>query len=471
MSRITLAAALLLSIVCIGDCADLPVLDKAAAEKISYRGDVWPILKRHCWGCHSGGDPKGGLSVDTVAEMLKGGDGGALFETGKPDESLLLAMISGDEPEMPPKQPPLSAAKITILRQWILAGAKNDSTPGDVERAVHIPETYRFAPAVTSVAFSPDGKTVAAACRSEVVLIDAVGEQSPRRLATESDLLSHVEFSSEGKLLAAVGGSPAHYGEVRFFDPADGSVISSRRVSHDTLFRGGFAPDNNAIAVGGADGAAHIIPVDPKAEVRSFDLHSDWVMDVAYTPDGKMLVTGGRDKTTKICSIETGKLLRSVDDSAEMISSVATDGRFAIGAGKARIPISYELKIALSGVEVTGAGNGAQPVSKRAQYAKNFETQPGEILDLATSGDRKLVAMAGAYSDVRVHNIADRTRTALIANVPAPIYSVALNADGTRMAIGSKKGELQIYELPAGKLIKSLVPVPVARAAETVTAQ
>ncbi|MBP89439.1 MAG: hypothetical protein CMJ64_22470 [Planctomycetaceae bacterium] len=446
-------------------------LDKEAAEKISYRGDVWPILKRHCWGCHSGGDTKGGLNVDTVADMLKGGDGGTLFEAGKPDQSLLLEAIIGDEPEMPQKQPPLSAAKIQILRQWIFAGAKDDSTPGDVERAVHIPDTYRFAPAVTSVAFSPDGRLLAAACRSEAVLIDLAGEQSPKRLPTESDLLSHVEFSSDGKLLATIGGSPANYGEVRFFNLADGAVVSSRRVGHDTLFRASFAPDNKAIAAGGADGAAHVIPVDPKAEVRSFDLHSDWVMDVAYTVDGKMLVTGGRDKAIKVCSVETGELLRSVDGSTELISSVAADGQFAIGAGKASIPISYELTIALKGVEVSGAGNGARPISTRAQYAKNFETQPGEILDLATSGDRKLVAIAGAYGDVRIYKMADRQRIALIGNVPAPIYSVALNADGTRLAIGSKKGEVQIYELPAGKLVKSLVPVPVAPPAEAVTAQ
>jgi WD40 repeat protein len=462
---------LLLFLAAIASAEDTPALDKAIAEKISYRADVWPILKRHCWGCHSGGDSKGGLSVDTVAEMLKGGDGGALFEAGKPDESMLLEMITGDEPEMPQKQPPLSAAKIQILRQWIFAGAKDDSTSGDVERAVHIPETYRFAPAVTSVAFSPDGKALAAACRSEVVVVDLVGQQPSRRLPTECDLLSHVEFSSDGKLLAAVGGSPAHYGEVRFFNPADGVVVAARRVSHDTLFRGGFAPDNKAIAVGGADGAAHVIPVDPQAEVRSFDLHSDWVMDVAYTSDGKMLVTGGRDKATKVCSVETGELLRSVDGSAELISSVAADGRFAIGAGKARVPISYELKIALSGVEVSGAGNGAKPISKRAQYAKSFEAQPGEILDLATSGDRKFVAIAGAYGDVRVYKIADRQRIALISNVPAPIYSVALNADGTRLAIGSKKGDVQIHELPSGKLVKSFVPVPVAPATEAVTAQ
>ncbi|MEK6235173.1 MAG: hypothetical protein N2C14_10695, partial [Planctomycetales bacterium] len=216
----------------------LPPLDRAAADKVSYRKDVRPILKRHCWGCHSGADPKGGLSVDGVADMLKGGDGGPLFVVGAPDKSLLIESVLGDQPEMPKKQPPLSAAKIHVLRQWVLAGGQDDSLPGDEVFKVHIPDVYQFAPAVTSVSLSPDGKRVAAACRSEVVLFDVEGDAPPQRIATECDLITHVEFSPDGKLLAAAGGSPGRHGEVRFLNAADGKLVSSRRIGRDTLFRG-----------------------------------------------------------------------------------------------------------------------------------------------------------------------------------------------------------------------------------------
>jgi WD40 repeat protein len=439
----------------------LPPLDRAAAEKVGYRQDVWPILKRHCWGCHSSMKPEGGLKLDSVADMRKGGDGGPLFKPGKPDESLLLTMISGDKPKMPRKQPPLSGAKVQMLRLWILAGARDDSTAEDTRTVVKVPERYRFAPAVTSVAFSPDGKHLAAACRSEVVLLDPEGKSPPVRLATESDLLSHVEFSPDGKLLAAVGGSPSRYGEVRFFDLA-GKLVSSRRVGHDTLFRGNFAPDSKVIAVGGADGAVHIIPVNSREKPRKLELHSDWVLDVVYSPDGKMLVSGGRDKATKVSSVETGELLRSVDSSTELVSAVASDGQFAVSSGRGRALIGYEYRTALAGIQVTGAGNGARPISRRAQYVRPFETQPGEVLSIATSADRKLIAVAGDYGDVRVYRIADRQRVALISKVPAPIYGVALNRDGSRLALGSKSGPVQVYELPSGKLLKSLTPVPVA---------
>lgn len=455
-----------LTVAVLSVCVDLPAadlkpIDKTAAAKIRFRRAVWPIVKRHCWGCHSGADPKGGLSMDTVSDMLKGGESGPLFAIGKPDQSLLIKMITGDKPDMPAKQPPLSMAKVDTFRGWILLGAKDDSSSADKQLTIRIPKMYRFAPAITSAAISPDGKLAAVACRSEVVLIDAVGDAQPRRLATESDLVTHVEFSSDGKLLAATGGSPAQYGKVEFFNPADGKRVSSRTVGHDTLFRGNFSPNNKVIALGGADGAIHIVPVDQNAKVRRFELHSDWVMDVMFTPDGKKLVSGGRDKSTKVCFVETGKLLRSVDASSDLITSVAADAQFAISAGRARLPVSFEFKIALSGVQVTGAGNGARPISKRAQYAKNLEAQPGIVLDIATSGDRKSIAIAGAYGEVRVYQISNRQRTALITGLSVPIYAVGLNHDASRLVVGSKSGNVSIYSLPDGKLIKSLVPVPV----------
>ena len=136
---------------------ELPALDPAVAKQINYRKDVWPIVKRHCWGCHSGANPKGGLNMDTVATMRTGGESGPLFKPGSPDESLLLEMTIGDEPEMPKEQPPLSVEKIQILRGWVLAGAKDDSTSSDRQPLIHIPKKYRFAPAITSVSFTATG--------------------------------------------------------------------------------------------------------------------------------------------------------------------------------------------------------------------------------------------------------------------------------------------------------------------------
>jgi WD40 repeat protein len=446
---------------------NLPAIDRAAAEKIGFRHDVWPVLKRHCLACHTGASPKGGLRLDTVADMLKGGESGPLFTPGKPDESLLVQMIAGETPEMPKKQPPLKPERITLLRGWVLAGAKDDSTVDPTggttgEPVPQIPASYQFAPAVTSVSLSPDGQQIAAACRSELVLIATDSDTPPRRLPTRCDLLTHVEFSPDGSLVAAAGGSPARFGEVRFYRTSDGTVAAERRVSSDTLFRGSFAPDGKAIALGGADGAVYIVPIDPTAEVRRLELHSDWVLDAAYSPDGKLLITGGRDKATKVTSLESGKLIRAIDASTDLVSSVAASEQFAVSAGRARQLIGYEFKTALEGIEVTGGGNDTRPVSKRDQYAKPFEAQAGEVFDLATSADRKLLAACNTSGEVRVYRIADRQRVATAMIQTPPVYAVALSSDGGQLVVGTASGLVEFYELPAGKLLRSFKPVPIA---------
>jgi WD40 repeat protein len=314
------------------------------------------------------------------------------------------------------------------------------------------------------VTISPDGKFAAAACRSEVVMFNVDDDSAPRRIATDFDLVTHVEFSPDGKRLAAAGGSPQQFGGVIFFDAADGKMQSARRIGTDTFFKGNFAPDGQAIALGGPTGAIFIVPVDPKMPPKTIELHSDWVTDVAFTADGKQLVSGSRDKTTKVSSVESLSLLRSVDESAEAIYAVAADPLNAISGGNARTLTAFDFKLALAGIQVTGSGNGARPVSNRAQFVRNFETQADAVMALATSGDRKLLAVATRAAEVRIYQTDTRARKATIPKAPAPVLSIALSRDGARLILGSKTGEVQIWDTASVKLIKALTPVPVRQA-------
>src|SRR5262249_25077383 len=339
------------------------LVGRVGAAEISYRRDVAPILKRHCVSCHTKNDPQGELSLDTVKSFVAGGKSGPALRPGKPDESLVLQLLSGTrKPSMPYKQPPLSPAKIAVLRQWILAGAKDDSVAAPVVEHVVIPKTYRVAPAVTSVAFSPDGKWLAAACRSEVVVLSVDGKVAPQRLPTESDLLTCVCFSPDGQLLAAVGGSPGQHGEVRLFRAAGETfkLQSARQIGKDTLFRGGFSPDGRTLALGGADGAIYLVPAAEGAG-RKGDLHTDWVGAGTWSVAGRLLISGSRDKTIKVSFAESGKLIRSIATSLDYVNAVAATPTLAISAGRDRVPAAYDLKLALGDVVLKGSGNEAVP--------------------------------------------------------------------------------------------------------------
>ncbi len=71
----------------------------------------------------------------TKAGMLHGGKSGPAIVPGEPDQSLLLEMVSGEEPAMPLVGDPLTAAEVDLFRRWIADGAPGDATDGHVSDA------------------------------------------------------------------------------------------------------------------------------------------------------------------------------------------------------------------------------------------------------------------------------------------------------------------------------------------------
>ena len=87
---------------------------------------VAPALAAKCVACHRPDNHKGGFDLSTRDGLLRGGENGAGFVSGKPEESPVYTRsvgVAGQRPEMPEKGEPLTDAEATALRKWIIAGA------------------------------------------------------------------------------------------------------------------------------------------------------------------------------------------------------------------------------------------------------------------------------------------------------------------------------------------------------------
>jgi cytochrome c553 len=100
-------------------------LPPPAGRTIDFATDVQPILERSCARCHARGRNKGGFSIESREMLLKGGDNGPAVVPGRSDESELVALVAGLDPEnvMPQKGSRLTEEQIGILRAWIDQGA------------------------------------------------------------------------------------------------------------------------------------------------------------------------------------------------------------------------------------------------------------------------------------------------------------------------------------------------------------
>jgi Protein of unknown function (DUF1553)/Protein of unknown function (DUF1549)/Planctomycete cytochrome C len=100
-----------------------------------FEKKVRPILSEKCYKCHSveAGKSKGGLTLDTQAATLKGGEGGPAVVPGDISNSLLITAVSYKDKDL--KMPPdkdnnkkLSDQEIASLTEWVKMGAPDPRT-------------------------------------------------------------------------------------------------------------------------------------------------------------------------------------------------------------------------------------------------------------------------------------------------------------------------------------------------------
>jgi cytochrome c len=99
----------------------------AQANTDMYVKTVQPIFANNCYRCHGGDNHRGGLQLDSKANILKGGKDGPVVVPGHPERSLLVTLIRHEGPADDPKPMPpkgkLSDADIAAVTAWIKAGA------------------------------------------------------------------------------------------------------------------------------------------------------------------------------------------------------------------------------------------------------------------------------------------------------------------------------------------------------------
>ncbi len=110
-----------------GPVANAPAPALPPGATVSYQNDILPVLENAgCVGCHGG---TSGLTVGSVAGLLRGGLHGPAVVPGKADSSHIVQKISPNPPfgdRMPQGGPYLSAGTIQLIRTWIDQGAKDN---------------------------------------------------------------------------------------------------------------------------------------------------------------------------------------------------------------------------------------------------------------------------------------------------------------------------------------------------------
>ncbi|MCI5064932.1 DUF1549 domain-containing protein [bacterium] len=114
--------------------AQLARLPHPNSGTVRFREDIAPIFEQRCARCHMNGKRKGGFQMNSRADLLRGGKEGPAVVLGRSEESALIHLVAGLEPDrlMPEKGELLTDLEIGMLRRWIDDGMPWDEEEGSV---------------------------------------------------------------------------------------------------------------------------------------------------------------------------------------------------------------------------------------------------------------------------------------------------------------------------------------------------
>jgi WD40 repeat protein len=354
---------------------------------------------------------------------------------------------------------------------WHLAGNQQSAS---VELRSAPVELRQNDYSIEAVAFSPDGRTVAAGSDENIVVLwDARTGESTAELAGHGDSVLSVAFSPDGKTLAS--GSVDN--TVRLWDARSPAPPVALLPAHTTAVRGvAFSSDGRTMASVGDDRAVRLWDFRSKSRIGpALTGHSDSLASVAFDPDGGILATGGHDNTARLWDVRTqdqlGSPLRGHSDTVhgvafsldgDVLATASHDNEIRLWNVAAHEPLGRLVghtdaveAVAFSpdGRTLASAGDDATVrlwnVATHHQIAK-LSGHKGVVWAVAFDPVRPdVLVSAGEDWTIRLWSV--RTRKEL-ADSPLrghtkAVYSVAFSDDGANLASGSEDGTVRIWDV------------------------
>ncbi|MGF1960466.1 MAG: hypothetical protein RMX99_013295 [Aulosira sp. DedVER01a] len=280
---------------------------------------------------------------------------------------------------------------------------------------------------VSSVSFSPDGKTIASASWDKTIKLWSVDGKLLKTLTGHSDSVSSVSFSPDGKTITS-----ASYDKTVKLWSLDGKLLKTFKGHSGIVSSVSFSPDGKTIASASYDNTIKLWSVNGKL-LKTLTGHSETVFSVSFSLDGKTITSASWDNTIKLWSLD-GKLLKTFTGHSDSVSSVSfsPDSKTIASA-------SWDNTIKLWSL------NGKQ--------LKTLIGHNDGVFSVSFSPDGKTIASASRDKTVKLWSVDGKLLKTFTGHSDS-VSSVSFSPDGKTIASASSDKTVKLWSVD-GKLLKT----------------
>ena len=282
-----------------------------------------------------------------------------------------------------------------------------------------------------SIAYSPNGTRLAVAGRIGIWLYDTATHREIALLTGHTDSVISIAFSPDGRTLA----SGAYDGTVRLWDVVTGKGKQTLEGHRGTVSSVAFSSEADILASGSYDNTVRLWDAVTGETKLTLTGHTKLIRSIAFSSDGRTLASsaGQRDNTVRLWDAVTGETKHTLMGHRGSVNSVVFSPKgdlLASGSDDNTIRLWDTL---------TGEHKGT------------LTGHNDDVDSVDFSPDGRTLASGSWDRTVRLWDVVAGERQQTLRGHRSGVTSVAFNLDGQTLASGSRDDTIRLWDAVTGK--------------------